>query len=89
MPKTYLPNYGEFYEQRWFAPAAEVLEAGSDARPFALATAIWLAWLSQLAAEGQAPQAPSPQQAPYGQQPWEQPYGQSPYGQPQYAPPPG
>ena len=21
VPKTYLPNYGEFYEQRWFAPA--------------------------------------------------------------------
>ena len=22
-PKTHLPNYGEFYEQRWFAPAPE------------------------------------------------------------------
>lgn len=44
--------------QRWFAPAAEVLEAGGDARPFALATAIWLAWLSQLAAKGQAPDDP-------------------------------
>ena len=21
VPKTYIPNYGEFYEQRWFAPA--------------------------------------------------------------------
>ena len=24
MPKTYLPNYGEFYEQRWFASGAGV-----------------------------------------------------------------
>ena len=24
VPKTYLPNYGEFYEQRWFAPGAGV-----------------------------------------------------------------
>ena len=23
VPKTHLPNYGEFYEQRWFAPAPE------------------------------------------------------------------
>lgn len=23
VPKTYLPNYGEFYEQRWFSPAPE------------------------------------------------------------------
>ena len=21
VPKTYLPNYGEFYEQRWFTPS--------------------------------------------------------------------
>ena len=26
IPKTYLPNYGEFYEQRWFASGAEVEE---------------------------------------------------------------
>lgn len=24
MPKTYLPNYGEFYEERWFASGAGV-----------------------------------------------------------------
>lgn len=24
VPKTYLPNYGEFYEQRWFASGADV-----------------------------------------------------------------
>lgn len=24
VPKTYLPNYGEFYEQRWFASGAGV-----------------------------------------------------------------
>ena len=26
VPKTYLPNYKEFYEMRWFAPAASVKE---------------------------------------------------------------
>lgn len=26
VPKTYLPNYKEFYEQRWFAPAATLLD---------------------------------------------------------------
>ena len=38
VPKTYLPNYGEFYEQRWFAPggvsqalALEVPCPGGDA----------------------------------------------------------
>jgi NAD+ synthase (glutamine-hydrolysing) len=25
-PKTYLPNYREFYERRWFAPGAEVID---------------------------------------------------------------
>lgn len=25
VPKTYLPNYSEFYEKRWFAPASEAL----------------------------------------------------------------
>ncbi|WP_136649253.1 mannitol dehydrogenase family protein [Paracoccus aeridis] len=44
--------------QRWFAPAAEVLAAGGDARPFAFATAIWLAWIAQLAADGRAPDDP-------------------------------
>ena len=24
VPKTYLPNYGEFYERRWFSPAADL-----------------------------------------------------------------
>ena len=27
VPKTYLPNYKEFYEQRWFAPSAALLVA--------------------------------------------------------------
>ena len=26
VPKTYLPNYKEFYEQRWFASASTILE---------------------------------------------------------------
>ena len=26
VPKTHLPNYGEFYEKRWFAPAPEDVE---------------------------------------------------------------
>lgn len=25
VPKTFLPNYGEFYEKRWFAPASDAL----------------------------------------------------------------
>ncbi|RDD72449.1 mannitol dehydrogenase family protein [Paracoccus versutus] len=41
--------------QRWFAPAAELLRAGGDARPFAFATAVWLAWL---AGQEQAPDDP-------------------------------
>ena len=41
--------------QRWFAPAAELLQAGGDARPFAFATAVWLAWL---AGQEQAPDDP-------------------------------
>ncbi len=44
--------------QRWFAPAAEALSAGADPRPFAFATAVWLAWLAQLAAAGQIPDDP-------------------------------
>ncbi|MGL4993019.1 MAG: NAD(+) synthase [Bacteroidales bacterium] len=24
VPKSYLPNYGEFYEKRWFAPASQI-----------------------------------------------------------------
>lgn len=27
VPKTFLPNYGEFYEKRWFAPAAQLRPA--------------------------------------------------------------
>lgn len=38
VPKTHLPNYGEFYEKRWFTPAPEQCEYfsgfGSDAIPF-------------------------------------------------------
>ena len=37
IPKTHLPNYGEFYEQRWFAPAPEentTLSIGGEAVPF-------------------------------------------------------
>lgn len=41
--------------QRWFAPAAEALEAGADPRPFAFATAVWLAWL---AAQNETPDDP-------------------------------
>jgi NAD+ synthase (glutamine-hydrolysing) len=26
VPKTYLPNYREFYERRWFAPGADVID---------------------------------------------------------------
>ena len=26
VPKTYLPNYKEFYEQRWFMPASDILD---------------------------------------------------------------
>src|SRR5690606_1014936 len=44
--------------QRWFAPAAEALSAAADLRPFAFATAVWLAWLVQLAAAGQTPDDP-------------------------------
>ena len=35
VPKTHLPNYGEFYEQRWFTPATEdlcvTLDLGGEA----------------------------------------------------------
>lgn len=37
VPKTYLPNYNEFYERRWFAPAGNIptgiLEWGPDNSP--------------------------------------------------------
>ena len=37
-PKSYLPNYREFYERRWFAPgddmAGEWIELGGEAVPF-------------------------------------------------------
>ncbi len=39
VPKTYLPNYGEFYEKRWFAPAPAEVEfidlCGQKSVPFA------------------------------------------------------
>jgi len=44
--------------QRWFAPAAELLARGGDTRPFAFATATWLAWLAQMAARGTVPDDP-------------------------------
>jgi NAD+ synthase (glutamine-hydrolysing) len=28
VPKTYLPNYNEYYEKRWFAPAKDVIDRG-------------------------------------------------------------
>lgn len=38
VPKTHLPNYGEFYERRWFTPAPEQYDYynayGDDAIPF-------------------------------------------------------
>ncbi|WP_309380038.1 NAD(+) synthase [Cerasicoccus frondis] len=38
VPKTHLPNYGEFYEQRWFAAAtetlADIVEIEGDDVPF-------------------------------------------------------
>lgn len=38
VPKTYLPNYSEFYEKRWFVPASEALsgavELGGSPVPF-------------------------------------------------------
>ena len=38
VPKSYLPNYREYYEKRWFAPGAGIvgaeIEAGGDAVPF-------------------------------------------------------
>lgn len=38
VPKTHLPNYGEFYEKRWFAPAPERVESlamlGQESVPF-------------------------------------------------------
>ncbi len=37
VPKTYLPNYNEFYERRWFVPAgsipADIIEWGADKAP--------------------------------------------------------
>lgn len=44
--------------QRWFAPLAELLVAGNDARPFAFAIATWLAWLSDLAKRDELPEDP-------------------------------
>lgn len=32
VPKTFLPNYREYYEKRWFAPAAEELHDGAGVR---------------------------------------------------------
>lgn len=44
--------------QRWFAPATETLAKGGDPQPYVFATAIWLAWLSELAERGETPNDP-------------------------------
>lgn len=33
VPKTYIPNYGEFYEKRWWQPADDVFEGNVTLRP--------------------------------------------------------
>ncbi|WP_017998855.1 mannitol dehydrogenase family protein [Paracoccus sp. N5] len=44
--------------QRWFAPASELPARGGDARPYAFATAVWLAWLAGLATRSETPDDP-------------------------------
>lgn len=48
----------EKLSQRWFAPATDALRSGSDPRAFAFATAVWLAWLADLASRGETPDDP-------------------------------
>ncbi|SDD64551.1 fructuronate reductase [Paracoccus isoporae] len=43
---------------RWLAPAADLLRQGGDVRAFQFAVAVWLAWLSDLAQRGEAPNDP-------------------------------
>ena len=44
--------------QRWFTPASEQLQNGQDNRPFAFATAVWAAWLADMAKRGETPDDP-------------------------------
>ncbi|WP_299842615.1 mannitol dehydrogenase family protein [uncultured Paracoccus sp.] len=44
--------------QRWFSPSVDLLGSGGDLRPYAFATAVWLGWLSELAAKGEQPNDP-------------------------------
>ena len=39
VPKTYLPNYSEFYEQRWFASGGGLRDYGSLADRFRISAA--------------------------------------------------
>lgn len=39
--------------QRWFAPAALLVEAGRNALPYAFATATWMAWLERMIVSGE------------------------------------
>lgn len=48
VPKTYTPNYGEFYERRWFTPAYDAIEgtislgSGMDDIPFGRHQLLWV-----------------------------------------------
>lgn len=44
--------------QRWFAPAADLLRKGGDARAYEFAVAVWLTWVADLARRGEAPDDP-------------------------------
>ena len=68
IPKTFLPNYGEFYEKRWFASArelmpTEVLFAGSrmevSARPTVFRTHTGASFAVELCEDVWAPDPPS------------------------------
>ena len=41
VPKTFLPNYREFYEQHWFTSAAMLGESVSHPRAFVLSDTRW------------------------------------------------
>lgn len=68
IPKTYLPNYSEFYEKRWFASAqdlhdTEILYAGSHtkvtARPTIFRTYTGATFAVELCEDVWAPEPPS------------------------------
>ena len=68
IPKTYLPNYGEFYEKRWFASAqdlheTEILYAGSrinvSAQPVVFRTYTGATFGVELCEDVWAPEPPS------------------------------